>query len=377
MAKKKKRIELRKNRSKPPRDKGWTRAFAEHGGTEDTTPAQERVRAKGELSRKRTIIENGTGDDGERVMPAVDASCVPGRVLRVHGLDNVVRTDDGRTLRCKVRRLLKTMTTDERNIVTTGDRVWVRPAPGEEGFIEGVEPRHGILTRASRGREHVLVANVDQVVIVVALKEPELKPHLIDRYLVSAEQGQIRPIVCLNKADLVDPVDYQPFIGFYSQLGVPALLTSARTGLGLERLRRLLANRQTVFSGQSGVGKSSLLNAIQPGLGLAVRSVSEVNQKGRHTTSTAQLLELHFAGWVVDTPGIRQFELWDILPEEVEGFFAEFRPYVPLCGYPDCTHTHEDRCAIKEAVARRQISDRRYLSYLGMFEGRMEDLREE
>jgi ribosome biogenesis GTPase len=377
MAKKKKRIELRKNRSKPPRDKGWTRAFAEHGGTEDVTPTQERVRAKGELSRKRTIIEDGTADNGERVMPAVDASCVPGRVLRVHGLDNVVRTDDGRTLRCKVRRLLKTMTTDERNIVTTGDRVWVRPAPGDEGFIEGVEARHGILTRASRGREHVLVANVDQVVIVVALKEPELKPHLIDRYLVSAAQGQIRPIVCLNKADLVDPADYQPIIGFYSQLGVPALLTSARTGLGLERLRRLLANRQTVFSGQSGVGKSSLLNAIQPGLGLAVRSVSEVNQKGRHTTSTAQLLELHFGGWVVDTPGIRQFELWDILPEEVEGFFAEFRPYVPLCGYPDCTHTHEDRCAIKDAVARRQISERRYFSYLGMFEGRMEDLREE
>lgn len=377
MAKKKKRIELRKNRSKPPRDRGWTRGFAEHGYTEDATLGQERVRAKGELSRKRTIIDDGTTENGERVMPAVDASCVPGRVLRVHGLDNVVRTDDGRTLRCKVRRLLKTMATDERNIVTTGDRVRVRPAPNDEGFIEGVEPRHGILTRASRGREHVLVANVDQVVIVVALKEPELKPHLIDRYLASAEQGQIRPTICLNKADLIDPAEYQPIIGFYSQLGVPALLTSTRTGLGMERLRRLLANRQTVFSGQSGVGKSSLLNAIQPGLGLAVRSVSEVNQKGRHTTSTAQLLELHFGGWVVDTPGIRQFELWDILPEEVEGFFAEFRPYVPLCGYPDCTHTHEDRCAIKAAVARRQISERRYLSYLGMFEGRMEDLREE
>src|SRR5262249_28735777 len=215
------------------------------------------------------------------------------------------------------------------------------------GFIEGVEPRHGILTRASRGREHVLVANVDQVVIVVALKEPYLKPHLIDRYLASAEQGEIRPIVCLNKADLIDPTEYQSIIGFYSQLGVPALLTSVRSGLGLERLRRLLVDRQTVFSGQSGVGKSSLLNAIQPGLGLAVRSVSEVNQKGRHTTSTAQLLELHFGGWVVDTPGIHQFELWDILPEEVEGFFAEFRPYVALCGYPDCTHTHEDRCAVK------------------------------
>ena len=170
---------------------------------------------------------------------------------------------------------------------------------------------------------------------------------------------------------------YQPLIGLYSQLGVRALLTSATTGLGLERLRRLLKGRQSVFSGQSGVGKSSLLNAIQPGLGLLVRTVSEVNQKGRHTTSSTQLLELLFGGWVVDTPGIRQFELWNIRPEEVEGFFVEFRPYVALCGYPDCTHTHEDRCAVKKAVDRRQISERRYISYLGMFEGKMEELREE
>ena len=378
MAKKKKRIELRKNRSKPPRQKDWTRGFQEHGFTEDATPGQERVRAKGELSRKRTIIEDETAaSNGERTLRAVDAACVPGRVLRVHGLDSIIRTDDGRTLRCKVRRLLKMMASDERNAVSAGDRVQVRPAPNDEGFIERVERRHGILTRASRGREHVLVANVDQVVIVVALKEPELKPHLIDRYLASAEQGGIQPIVCLNKADLVDRANFQPLVGCYSQLGVPALLTSATTGLGLDTLRRLLAGRQTVFSGQSGVGKSSLLNAIQPGLGLQVRSVSEVNQKGRHTTTTAQLLELHFGGWVVDTPGIRQFELWDILPEEVEGFFVEFRPYVPLCGYPDCTHTHEDRCAVKDAVARRQISERRYLSYLGMFQGRLEDPRAE
>ena len=378
MAKNKKRVELRKNRSKPPRDRGWTRGFAEHGYAEDATLNQERVRTKGDLSRKRTIISDDTGPrDGEREKPAMDASCLPGRVLRVHGLDNVVRLDDGRILRCKVRRLLKSLASDERNVVTTGDRVWVRPSLNDEGFIEGVEPRHGILTRASRGREHVLVANVDQVVIVIALKEPELKPHLIDRYLASALQGGIEPIVCLNKADLVDPADYQPLIGFYSQLGVPALLTSATTGLGMDRLRRMLNGRQSVFSGQSGVGKSSLLNAIQPGLGLLVRTVSDVNQKGRHTTSSTQLLELHFGGWVVDTPGIRQFELWNIRPEEVEGYFAEFRPYVPLCSYPDCTHTHEGRCAVKDAVARRQISERRYVSYLGMFEGKMEETREE
>src|SRR5262249_48575150 len=217
--------------------------------------------------------------------------------------------------------------------------------------------------------EQVLVANVDQVVFVVSLLEPELKPHLIDRYLASAAQGQIRPRLCLNKADLVDPVAYQPLVGFYSQLGVPTLLTSAETGAGIEELRRWLRGRQTVFTGQSGVGKSSLLNAVQPGLGLKVREVSEANFKGRHPAATAQLIKLGFGGWVVDTPGLRQFELGDTRPGEVEGFFAEFRPFVALCAFPDCTHTHEERCAVKRALLRRQISIERYTSYVGMFAG--------
>jgi ribosome biogenesis GTPase len=384
MGKKKKvRVDLRKNRSKPPRQRHWTRGFQEHGYADEATLNDERVRAKGDLSRRRTIIQDDTqppeptGHEAAE-MPAVDAATsLAGRVLRVQGLLSVVETEDGRQYRCAVRRLLRTLATEERNIVTTGDQVWFRhagdPTTTDEGLIERVEPRHGLLIRASRGREHVLVANVDQVVIVMALLEPELKPHLIDRYLVSAEQGGIAPLICLNKADLVDPVPYQPLIGMYSQLGIPTLLTSAASGLGIERLRTWLRGRQTVFAGQSGVGKSSLLNAIQPGLGLRVREVSEANQKGRHTTSTAQLLRLDFGGWVVDTPGIRQFQLWDILPEELEGFFPEFRPFVQLCTYPDCTHTHEDRCAVKKAVERRQINVSRYTSYLGMFSGVAEE----
>jgi ribosome biogenesis GTPase len=371
MAKKKKvRVDLRKNRSKPPRPRQWTRGFQEHGFDEEATTQSERVRAKGDLSRRRTIIQEDTSSDESAEMPAVTSDgCLPGRVLRVHGLASVVEAEDGKQYRCAVRRLLRTLATDERNIVTTGDRVWFRPSLNAEGFIERVEPRHGLLTRASRGREHVLVANVDQVVIVVSLVEPELKPHLIDRYLASAEQGGIAPIICLNKADLVEPGPYQPAIGLYSQLGIPTLLTSATSGKGIDRLREMLKDRQTVFTGQSGVGKSSLLNAIQPHLGLRVREVSESTQKGRHTTTTAELIKLNFGGWVVDTPGIRQFRLWDIIPEEVEGFFPEFRPFVPLCAFPDCTHTHEERCAIKRAVERRQISASRYTSYLGLFSG--------
>jgi len=385
MAKKKKRVELRKNRTKPPRPRQWTRGFQEHGFTEEATLNDERVRAKGDLSRKRTIIQDDSPEQpgaAADTMPTVDpAICQPGRVLRVHGLTSVVQTDSGKIFRCAVRRLLKSLSRDERNVVATGDRVWIgstETVKGDlEGVIERVEPRHGMLTRASRGREHVIVANVDQFVIVMALVEPDLKPHLIDRYLASAEQGGIAPILCLNKADLIDPAACQPIIGQYSQLGIPTILTSATSGTGIARLRRLLKGRQSVFAGQSGVGKSSLLNAVQPGLGLRVRTVSEGTHKGRHTTTTAQLLELDFGGWVVDTPGIRQFELWNIIPEEMEGFFPEFRPYVTLCAFPDCTHTHESRCAIKQAVADRYIDESRYFSYLGMFSGKAEEIREE
>jgi ribosome biogenesis GTPase len=176
-------------------------------------------------------------------------------------------------------------------------------------------------------------------------------------------------VICINKIDLVEPAELMPLVGVYAQLGYEVLLVSATTGTGVESLRERLAGEESVVTGQSGVGKSSLLNAVEPGLHLRVQTVSEETQKGRHTTTTAELIPLSFGGYVVDTPGIRQFQLWDVIPEEVAGFFRDLRPYVSGCRFPNCTHTHEDDCAVKDAVADGWIDARRYESYVQIRSG--------
>jgi ribosome biogenesis GTPase len=367
--KKKIRVELRKNRQKRTRANDLTRQFHrdDHAAGEQAAGG-ERVRAKGELSRRRTIMTEESaaeapGDPGAAL--SVDLSeCLAGRVVRIHGLESVVEAADGRSYRCGVRRLLKSLAIDARHVVAVGDRVWFRPSGDGQGLIEKVEGRTGVLTRGYRRREQVLVANVDQILILSAFEQPTLKTALIDRYLISAEKGGVRPAIVLNKADLVDLADYQWVLGLYSQLGYETLPISVATGLGLGRIRELLTGKATAVSGQSGVGKSSLLNALQPGLNLRVGAVSEAHAKGKHTTTNAELLRLDLGGYVVDTPGLRQFELWDVEPWELEGYFIEFRPYAPLCRFPDCSHTHEHSCAVKDAVHWGQIHAARFESYL-------------
>ena len=374
VAKKKKvRVAFKKNRSKRTRANDMTQAYR---GGDDAGAPNERVRAKGDLSRHRTIMqavaEPGAAapsvDDPSATLAIDLTHCKPGRVLRVHGLESVVQAeDDSREYRCGVRRLLKTLAIDGRNVVAVGDRVWFRPAGPGQGQIENVETRRGTVTRGYRHREHVIVANVDQVLIVSALEAPGLKLPLIDRYLISAEKGGVRPIIILNKSDLVDLAKYQWVIGLYSQLGYETIPTSAADGRGLKRLKEILSRGATAFSGQSGVGKSSLLNTIQPGLNLKVREVSGWTSKGKHTTTYAELIRLDLGGYVVDTPGLRQFELWDVEPAEVEGYFPEFRPFIPNCRFPDCSHTHESACAVKDAVHWDQIHQGRYESYLKLY----------
>ncbi len=377
MAKKQKKIRagFRKNRGPRSRITDWTRQFESHGFDQEDTSTGERVTGKGELTRKRTVLGVEVDEEatGFRVLPDVDLSvCLAGRVISVHGLASHVETDEGKLYRCAVRRLLKTLSTDQRHVVAAGDRVLFRPAGEEEGIIERVQPRRGVLSRESRGRRHIIVANVDQVIIVASAAEPYLKPNLIDRFLVSAEKCGIRPVVCINKIDLIDMAELAPLVGVYSQMGYEVMLTSASTGFGMDRLRHGLAGAESVFAGQSGVGKSSLLNAVDPALNLKVSHVSADTQKGRHTTSTARLLRLENGGYVVDTPGIRQMQLWDVIPAEVAGYFRDLRPFINQCKYPDCTHAHEDDCAVKDAVADGWLDARRYESYCRLQSGDMD-----
>jgi ribosome biogenesis GTPase / thiamine phosphate phosphatase len=385
--KKKVRVALRKNRQNRTRANDLTRRF-HHDELSGPTPlASDRVRPKGELSRHRTIVEDASFDQEQTASEvdsevasrrAVDQSvCLRGRVIRVHGLISMVRSEDGRAHGCHVRRLLKSFEIEGRSVVTVGDWVWFRPgtSAGADGLIEKVEPRRGVITRGYRRRQHVIAANVDQVIVVSAFDEPGLKLNLIDRYLVSAEIGGVRPVIVLNKADLVDIAMHQWVIGLYVQLGYETIVTSVADGRGVDRLRTLLTTGVTAVAGQSGVGKSSLLNAIQPDLKLKVREVSEWTSKGKHTTTTAELIELEAGGFVVDTPGLRQFEIWGISPEELGAHFVEFRPFLPFCRFPDCSHTHERDCAVKEAASQGQLHAGRYESYLRLY--RREPIDEE
>ncbi|HUQ69083.1 MAG TPA: ribosome small subunit-dependent GTPase A [Planctomycetaceae bacterium] len=364
------RVDLRKNRAPTARRNDLTRAHQDDQLEGAPHADDARMSGKGGRTRRRTII--GEVTDGDQVVRAVDASlCQPGRVLKAIGATQCTVQDEatGALYECSVRRMLRTMASDERTAVVAGDRVLFQPLDAKRGVIERVEPRQGVLSRGHQYREHILVANVTQVMIVASLAEPHLKPALIDRFLISAAKGGVSAAICFNKADLVDLTELQAVIGLYNRLGYPTVVTSIATGFGVERLRQQLRSQQTVFAGQSGVGKSSLLNAIQPGLALRTGPISETSQKGKHTTRSAELRQLDFGGWVVDTPGIRQMALWDVPAGEIEAHFREFRPFVPQCKYPNCLHMEETGCAIRQAVRDHFITHLRYESYLRLVMG--------
>ncbi len=359
------RVDIRRNKQTRARDQNLTHDLMSDEVAAEDAESTERLSGKGAISRRRTVV--GVETDGDQLIRSIDAEgCLEGRVISFIGLNcRVQAVDDGRHYECTIRGMLRTLARDSRSVVVTGDRVLFRPSgDDDQGVVERVEPRHGVISRNSQGREHILVSNIDQILIVASAADPDLKPNLIDRYLIMAERHGVDAIVCINKADLLDITYLEQIAAVYGRLGYPVILTSAVDGRGIDQLRSYLQNRQTAVSGQSGVGKSSLLNVVDSQLNLDTSDVSDSNAKGRHTTRRARLLPMKNGGWVADTPGIRQFELWDITLEEVDGYFIEFRPFVPYCRFPNCSHTHEETCGVKDAVTADLIDQRRYDSYL-------------
>jgi ribosome biogenesis GTPase / thiamine phosphate phosphatase len=356
------RVDLRHNRSKPAAKKDWTRQAREGELDEVDSRTTDAVVAKGDLSRKRTVVVRPDADDPARFN---------GTVVIMRGL--FADVDDGtQIVPCTVRRMVRSRRIAERHAVTVGDRVRFEIVTDQqgrqtEGVIEEVMPRRSELKRVAGRRTQTMVANVDQVIIVNSADAPPPKPHLIDRYIVAAVAGHMTPVVCMNKIDLdVDGVA-AGMLARYVALGYRTVQTSAVAAVGLEDLRDVFRGKSSVIAGQSGVGKSSLLNALQPNLALRVGEVSVETQKGRHTTSSAQLIKLDLGGYVVDTPGVRSLDITSVPRNELEACFVDFLEFVPHCRFPDCTHTHETDCAVKTAVEAGRIHPERFESYVRMF----------
>lgn len=301
----------------------------------------------------------------------------PGLVVKEQSGFFWVELADGRVYRCRLRgRLMEEAQSSD--IAAIGDRVKITilhdDEEGDKGVIEEVEERDSVLSRAvrtegSRGageaqREQVLIANADQVFFVVAAAQPAPDFRFVDRLLVAGEKSDIEELVIVvNKVDLEDPGNITTRFAPYEQMGYTVLHTSALAGTGIEVLRERLKDRISAFTGPSGVGKTSLLNWIQPGLGRAVKAVSRYHEEGIHTTRDSALVKLDFGGYLADTPGMRYLGIWDVEPEELDAYFRDLAPFVEHCRFGDCTHDNEPGCAVRQGVKDGKISLRRYKNY--------------
>lgn len=258
------------------------------------------------------------------------------------------------------------------DLASIGDAVWVTVLTDGSGVIEEVEERKRAIVRLDPrpqgDYQQVLLANPDQAVFVFACAHPSPRLKMLDRFLVIAEKQNIPPVIVANKIDLVE--DAKKIFGLYESIGYPVLYTSTKTGAGIEDLKSILSGKISAFAGPSGAGKSSLLNAMQPGLGLAVNEISKVMDKGKHTTVTRELFPLEGGGYLADTPGWKSLALWDTEPEELDGYFPELRELVQHCQFNDCTHTHEPGCAVRRALDEGKIYPERYESYLRLRAGK-------
>ncbi|NJN17800.1 MAG: ribosome small subunit-dependent GTPase A [Oscillochloris sp.] len=297
-----------------------------------------------------------------------------GVILRAQSGFFWVQTDAG-MFECRLRGKLKRerQTTD---LAVIGDEVEISVVSPNEGAVEAVLPRRSKLARRAAGskgafKEDVMVANVDQVLLVFACAQPAFSPRMLDRYLVICEYSDLEVVIVATKVDLVAAEQAEALFSVYTSIGYPVIYASTQTGQGIEDVRRALADKISVVTGKSGVGKSSLLNMVRPGLNLVTGAVSELLSKGRHTTTVAELLPLDLSGggYVADTPGIREIGLWNLAPEALDWCYREFRPYLDECYFAGCTHVHEPNCAVQAAVKAGTIDERRYDSYVKLRAG--------
>lgn len=286
-----------------------------------------------------------------------------------------VEVAGGQIVTCRLRgRLMEAAQSSD--IAAVGDRVKISILPDETGAIEEVRPRTSVLSRAVRtegrrgegrpDREQVIVANADQALFVFAAAQPSPNFKMLDRFLVAGEKSGIGALmIVVNKIDLQEPAAIRKSFAPYEKIGYRILYTSAREKTGIDELREVLRGHLSVFTGPSGVGKTSLLNVIQPGLGRVVKEVSR-RAEGIHTTRDSALVKLEIGGYLADTPGLKTLALWDIEPEELDGYFREIAPLVSACKFNDCAHFDEPGCAVAEAAEKGKIAESRYLSYLSL-----------
>lgn len=310
--------------------------------------------------------------------PVFEPKTFEGRVISSQSGFYTVETPEG-PITSQITGRLKEIKEDSpltSDLVALGDFVVVDRQVDGSGSITEVKPRQHVLSRVASDpsagtaaeREQIIISNCDQAIFVLAAAHPDPQPRMLDRLLVAAEKAEIPSIViCINKIDLLpDPerAELEAIFKLYQEMGYLLLYTSAKTGANIEALRETLRDKVSVFTGSSGVGKSSLLNAVHEGLRLQTSEVSEAHFKGRHTTRFSQLIPLPWGGYVADTPGIRAIAPWDVEPDELDHYFREISPHVANCRFTDCSHIHEPGCAVREAIDNGQIAKARYESYL-------------
>lgn len=300
-----------------------------------------------------------------------------GLVVKNTGSWYTVRLDDGRLLDCKVKGNFRLRGIRSTNPVAVGDRVMVVPNQEGTAFITEIEDRRNYIIRKSINlskQSHIIAANVDQALLVVTVTSPQTSTTFIDRFLASAEAYRVPVVLVFNKTDLLDAdaLHYQQMlITLYETVGYECRPISAETGDGVEDLRPLLEGKITLLSGNSGVGKSTLINRLVPGANLRTAEISDAHQTGQHTTTFSEMIPIN-GGWLIDTPGIKGFGTFDMEPEELTGYFREIFRFSKDCRFSNCTHTHEPGCAVLQALENHYIAQSRYQSYLSMLDDKEE-----